>query len=277
MNSLNCNGRLLNLDEPVVMGIVNLTPDSFYDGGKHSSIDSALKIVSKMIDDGASIIDLGGMSSRPGAEIIDVEEESQRVLPVLAEINKVFPNLIISIDTVHGIIAQSAIDNGASIINDISGGAIDRSIWEVSKNNNVPYILMHMQGSPNTMQSNPKYGDVGLDILKYLRDKVIKLRKLGINDIIIDPGFGFGKTVDQNYELLSKLSSFRILDCPILVGLSRKSMIHKLLNINPQEALNGTTAAHMIALQNGAKILRVHDVKEARECVLIYQQLVAQK
>ncbi len=277
MNSLNCNGRLLNLEVSKVMGILNITPDSFYDGGQYATIDNAIERVSKMIEEGASIIDIGGMSSRPGAKVLDPKEESLRVLPIVKEVRRAFPDTIISIDTVHGDIAQKAIEGGASIINDISGGTIDKKIWEVAKKNNVPYILMHMKGSPSTMQLDPKYEDVVLDILKYFRDKIFELQNLGIKDIIIDPGFGFGKTVKQNYELLGGMSSFRILDCPILVGLSRKSMIYKLLDSTPHEALNGTTAAHMIALQNGARILRVHDVRQASECIRIYQQLAKKK
>lgn len=273
MNSLNCNGHLLNLEIPKVMGILNVTPDSFFDGGKFSDLNLAIERVGQMIEEGASIIDIGGMSSRPGAEVIDIEEEALRVLPVIKRVKQTFPDAIMSIDTVHSEIAQKAIDEGASIINDISGGTIDNRIWEVANKNNVPYILMHMKGKPSTMQLNPKYEDVVLDILKYLRDMVYKLRSLGIKDIVIDPGFGFGKTVQQNYDLLGGLASFRILDCPILVGLSRKSMIYKLLDNTPNDALNGTTAVHMIALQNGAKILRVHDVKQASECIKIYQQM----
>jgi len=274
---MNCNGRLISLDVPKVMGILNVTPDSFYDGGNYNRIDSAIKKVGEMIAEGASIIDIGGMSSRPGAEIIDPSVEAERVIPVVKEMNRTFPNVIISIDTIRAEIAQKAIDVGASVINDISGGSIDKEIWNVAKNNNVPYILMHMKGTPNTMQVDPVYEDVTLDILKYLRDKVFALKELGLKDIIIDPGFGFGKTVDQNYCLLGRLSSLRILDCPVLVGLSRKSMICKLLDNNPKEALNGTTAAHMVALQNGAQILRVHDVREAIECIKIYQQLKRKK
>ncbi len=273
MNSLNCNGQLLSLEEPVVMGILNVTPDSFYDGGEYMLVDTAVQRVNIMIDEGASIIDIGGMSSRPGAEIIDVDEECRRVLPIIKEVKKQFPDVIISIDTVQGEIAQKAIGEGASMINDISGGSIDNRIWDVAKNNNVPYVLMHMKGVPSTMQIDPAYADVALDILKYLKDKVFELRILGVKDLIIDPGFGFGKTIEQNFKLLDRLSSFKILDCPILVGLSRKSMIYKLLDTTPDKALNGTTAVHMMALQNGAKILRVHDVKQASECIKIHKQL----
>jgi dihydropteroate synthase len=273
MNTLNCNGRLLGLDVPKVMGILNMTTDSFFDGGQNTLIDVAVKKVDKMIREGASIIDVGGMSSRPGADIIDVQEELIRVLPIIKELKNVFPELIISIDTVHGEVAQKAIDEGASMVNDISGGEIDNSIWTVALKNSVPYILMHILGRPKTMQDNPQYEDVTLEILKYLRDKVYKLHELGLKDIIVDPGFGFGKTIEQNYILLKKLSSFRVLECPILVGLSRKSMIYGLLDTDPEGALNGTSAAHMVALQNGVKILRVHDVKEAKECITIYEQI----
>ena len=276
MKSLNCNGRLLSLEIPIVMGILNVTPDSFYDGGKYTRVENALKKAEKMIEEGAAIIDVGGMSSRPGAEIIDPEEEIKRVVPVIEGLKRVHPDTIVSIDTVHGRVAQKAINAGASIINDISGGSIDEGILEVAKKNDTPYILMHMKGKPNTMQDNPEYTDVALDILKYLRDKVFELRKLGLKDIVIDPGFGFGKTIEQNYELLRKLSSFKILDCPILVGISRKSMIYKVLDVDADNALNGSTAAHMVALQNGSNILRVHDVREAAECVKIYQQTIGE-
>ena len=273
MSVLNCNGRLLNLEVPVVMGILNVTPDSFYDGGQFNIVEKSLKQVEQMLDEGATIIDIGGMSSRPGAEIISVNEELNRVLPIIKEIHKSFPETILSIDTVHGEVAQKAIDNGASMINDISGGTIDPGIWNVAKENSVPYILMHIKGRPNDMQNNPTYENVSLDILRYLRDKVFQLQNLGVKDIVIDPGFGFGKSIDQNYQLLNRLGSFQLLDCPILVGISRKSMIYKLLESTPQQALNGTSVLHMIALQNGAKILRAHDVQEAVECVRLYEQL----
>ena len=273
MNVLNCKGRLLNLEVPAVMGILNVTPDSFYDGGQFNVIENALEQTGQMLEEGATIIDIGGMSSRPGAEIISVDEELNRVLLIVREIHKSFPKAILSIDTVHSDVAQKTIDEGVSMINDISGGTIDPGIWDVAKVNDVPYVLMHMQGRPNDMQKNPTYDDVALDILKFLRDKVFNLENLGVKDILIDPGFGFGKSIDQNYQLLNRLGSFRILDCPILVGISRKSMIYKLLDGTPEEALNGTSALHMIALQNGAKILRTHDVREAVECVQLHEQL----
>lgn len=273
MKSLNCNGFLLSLDTPKIMGILNVTPDSFFDGGKYSIVENAVRRAEEMIEEGASIIDVGGMSSRPGAEIINPSEELKRVVPTIKEIKRRFPEIIVSIDTVHSEVAETAVKEGAGIINDISGGEIDSHIWNVASDHSIPYILMHMKGRPNSMQNDPSYTNVSLDILSYLRDKVEKLKKLGVKDIVIDPGFGFGKTVDQNYELLKNLSSFRILDCPILVGLSRKSMIYKLLEVDAYHALNGTTACHMIALQNGVKLLRVHDVKEAKQCIIINNQL----
>jgi dihydropteroate synthase len=270
MNSINCNGKLIDLSVPIVMGILNVTPDSFYDGGKHNSIDDSLAKAEQMIADGAAIIDIGGMSSRPGAETISTEEEMSRVLPVIKLIIEKYPNQVISIDTVHGVVAKAAIDSGASMINDISASSIDSSIIQVAMDEKVPYVLMHMQGKPADMQDNPTYDNVVMDVLTFMKQQVHKLRKVGMVDIIIDPGFGFGKTVEQNYKLLKKMSVFRILDCPILAGLSRKSMIYKALQITPEESLNGTTALHMIALQNGAKILRVHDVKEACQAIKLF-------
>lgn len=274
MNTLNCAGALIDLSSPIVMGVINVTPDSFYDGGKHNSLDTSFAKAEKMIADGATIIDVGGMSSRPGADIIDEEEEMCRVVPVIKRIKAAYPIQVISIDTVHGSVAKAAIDAGASIINDISAGSIDSSIIEVALEKQVPYILMHMQGRPSDMQLDPTYDNVVMDILTYLKNKLSELRKLGLHDIIIDPGFGFGKTVKQNYELLNKLSVFKMLDCPIMIGLSRKSMIYRPLGINPEDALNGTTAAHMIALRNGARLLRVHDVKEAVQAINIHEMVL---
>ena len=270
MNTINCSGTLIDLTRPIVMGVLNVTPDSFYDGGAYTSLDASFAKAERMIVDGAQIIDVGGMSSRPGAEIIDEKEEMSRVVPVIRKIKTIYPDQIISIDTVHGAVAKAAIDVGASIINDISAGSIDPSIVDVSVAERVPYILMHMQGAPSDMQLNPTYNNVVMDILSYFKNKVFELRKRGLHDIIIDPGFGFGKTVEQNYSLLSKLSVFKILDCPLMIGLSRKSMIYKPLQIDPENALNGTTAAHMVALRNGASILRVHDVREAVQAINIH-------
>jgi len=256
------------------MGVLNVTPDSFYDGGKYSQVDHAMERVRKMILEGADVIDVGGMSSRPGAEIICYKEEADRVVPTIEAIAKLDRHIIISIDTVHSSVAEAAISAGASMINDISGGGIDPSITDVAIRHHVPYILMHMQGTPETMQDDPTYQNVVLDILSDLKHKVHYLRSQGLIDLIVDPGFGFGKTLEQNYTLLRKLSIFKILNTPLLAGLSRKSMIYKLLDNTPAEALNGTTAAHMVALMNGASILRVHDVKEAVECMKIYNAMI---
>jgi dihydropteroate synthase len=276
MNTLNCNGVLIDLSVPLVMGILNVTPDSFYDGGKHNSLVASFAKAEQMIVDGATIIDVGGMSSRPGAEIIDVAEEIDRVIPVIKRIKKEYPDQIISIDTVHGAVAEASLSEGASMINDISAGSIDPSIMEVAMKSQVPYILMHMQGKPSDMQKDPSYNNVVMDILSYMKTKVFELRNLGLNDIIIDPGFGFGKTITQNYSLLDKLSVFKILECPVMIGISRKSMIYEPLDISAADALNGTTAAHMIGLRNGAKVLRVHDVKEAVQAINIHNLIERQ-
>lgn len=271
-NSLiHCKGKLLHLSQPIVMGILNITPDSFYDGGKYDVRDASLKQALKMLEEGAKIIDIGGMSSRPGAEIVDVAEEKRRVLPVIQQILKEQPAAIISIDTIHGEMAKAAIGEGAAMINDISAGKMDETMYPTVAELNVPYILMHMKGTPKTMQSKTDYVDPILEIMDFFINEVNDLRKLGVKDIILDPGFGFGKTVEQNYEILKRMNEFSILELPILAGISRKSMIYKLLGISSKEALNGTSALHMIALQNGAKILRVHDVKEAMECVRLWE------
>ena len=271
--TLNCRGRLLDLSTPAIMGILNLTPDSFYDGGKFQSIASALKQVEKMLDEGASIIDLGGMSSRPGAVVIGEEEELQRVLPVIEKIIETFPEAMLSIDTVRAKVAREAVARGAAIINDISAGSLDPDLWQTVVDLQVPYILMHMQGRPETMQNQPVYESVTVEVLDFLIAKVGALREMGAKDIIIDPGFGFGKSVEHNYELLQKMHVFQMLECPVLAGVSRKSMICKVLKVSPLKALNGTTALHMIALQQGARILRVHDVREAKEVIRLWQQL----
>ncbi len=269
--TINCGGRLLDLSDPIVMGILNITPDSFFDGSKYEKEDKSLAQVQKMLSEGASLIDVGGMSSRPGAEIISPQEELDRVLPVVESIKKHFPEAIISVDTWRWKVASQAVNSGATLINDISAGSLDQELWPNLASLNVPYILMHMQGDPKTMQSNPSYENVSLEIMDALSSGVTKLRSLGVKDIIVDPGLGFGKTIQHNFQILKDLKEFRILGCPVLVGLSRKSMIHKLLNVLPSEALNGTTASHIFALQNGANILRVHDVKEAKECIQIFK------
>ena len=271
--TLNCNGQLLDLTEPIVMGILNVTPDSFYDGGKYENENMMLSQVEQMVVDGASIIDVGGMSSRPGAEIIDEEEELLRVLPIIQKIKQHFPKIIISIDTVKARVAEESVAAGASIINDISAGSIDENMFPMVAKLDVPYILMHMQGKPEDMQQKPDYQDVTLEVLDFFIKKVGELRALGVKDIILDPGFGFGKTIEHNYHLLKKLTIFKILDLSLLIGISRKSMIYKVLNNSPQEALNGTTVLNTMALERGAKILRVHDVKEAMETITLWKQL----
>ncbi|MEM6318301.1 MAG: dihydropteroate synthase [Bacteroidota bacterium] len=271
--TLNCNGHLVSLETPIVMGILNVTPDSFYDGGRFQQEDAILRQAEKMIAEGATIIDIGGMSSRPGADIISVDEELKRVLSPIQSITKSFPNIILSIDTIRSKVARAAIEAGAHVINDISAGKFDDQMYSTVADLGVPYILMHMQGKPDDMQENPTYEDIGLEVLDFFIAEVGKLRTLGVKDIIIDPGFGFGKTIAHNYQLLNKIHTFKILEVPILAGVSRKSMIYKFLETTPEEALNGTTALNMIALQQGAQILRIHDVKEAVETVQLFRQV----
>jgi len=256
------------------MGILNVTPDSFYDGGRYDDSDAVLRQVEKMLHEGATIIDVGGMSSRPGARGVPVEEELNRVIPTVQAIRKRFTEAFISIDTVWAKVAKEAIEAGADIVNDISGGSMDDALIPTVATLNVPYILMHIQGTPQTMQNEPHYEDVVTDVLDYFIKKTAELRQNGIKDIILDPGFGFGKTIEHNYTLLKKMSIFQITDLPLLAGVSRKSMIYKILDTTPDKALNGTTALNMIALQNGANILRVHDVREAVEVVKLYNYLI---
>ncbi len=272
-STINCKGKLLSLEQPIVMGILNVTPDSFYDGGKHKSFGLQLAQVEKMLGEGAAVIDIGGMSSRPGAEVIDETTELKRVIPIIGEVAKGFPSAIISIDTVHSRVAEAAIGAGAHIVNDISAGSIDPKMYETVTALGVPYVLMHAKGRPRDMQQQPVYENVSLEILDFFIKEIGKLRQLGVKDIIVDPGFGFGKTVAHNYQLLKNTHVFRMLETPILVGISRKSMIYKILKIKPSEALNGTTALHITALQQGAKILRAHDVKEATECIRLFRKL----
>jgi len=269
--TINCRGKLINLDKPVVMGILNLTPDSFYDGNFYNSPEKIHKRIKKIIDEGADIIDLGAYSSRPGAEHIPEKEELKRLIPTLEIILKHFPDTIVSVDTFRSEIAKIVVKNfGVSIINDISGGSLDDKMFESIASLNIPYIMMHMQGSPQTMQSHTNYKDILSEIIQYFTDKIDALKSIGIKDVIIDPGFGFSKTLEQNYELLRKLELLKVLELPVLVGVSRKSMIYKHLNISPDEALNGTSVVHTVALQKGANILRVHDVKEAVQTIKLF-------
>lgn len=271
--SINCKGKLIVFDKPKVMGILNLTPNSFYDGGSYSSVSDALKKVEKMLSEGADFIDIGAYSSKANAEFVSSEEEMQRLIPVLKEIVKNFPQAIISIDTFRAEVAKKAIDVGASIINDISGGLLDEKMFDEVAKAHVPYILMHMRGTPQDMQQFTVYEDVTKEVALYFSKRIALAIEKGIKDIIIDPGFGFAKTLDQNYELMKNLSFLKNLNFPILSGISRKSMIYKYLEISPEDALNGTTALNMFSLINGANILRVHDVKEAVECVKLYNKL----
>lgn len=271
--TINCNGRLIDLSEPKIMGILNTTPNSFYDGGSSESMDIILKKVEKHIADGADILDIGGYSTKPGAEEVSEEDELMRTIPVVEALIKKYPELIISIDTFRGSVARAAINAGASIINDVSGFELDEEMLPTIAELKVPYILMHMKGTPQNMQNNPTYKDISLEVNEYFAKKIATLRSLGINDIILDPGFGFAKTLEHNYELFSKMEVLGYNEFPILVGISRKSMIYKFFGTTPQEALNGTTALNMVALQKGAKILRVHDVKEAKETLKIYNAL----
>lgn len=273
--TINCKGKLIGLDEPKVMGILNITPNSFYDGGRYKSDTDFLNQAEKMLNDGASFLDLGAYSSKLGAEFVSVEEEIQRLLPILELLLKEFPEVLISIDTFRAAVAKAAIDSGATLINDISGGMLDDAMLQTVGELQVPYIMMHMRGTPNTRQQFTQYNDLVGDILYYFSERIATAKTHNIKDIIIDPGFGgFSKTVSQNYELMRKLELFAILELPLLVGISRKSMIYKLLESSPNEALNGTTVLNTIAVQKGAKILRVHDVKEAVETLQILNKIL---
>lgn len=271
--TINCKGTLVDVSSPKVMGILNITPDSFYDGGKYKNASNILQQTEKMLQEGATFIDVGAYSSRPGAQHISEEDELQRIVPVIELLVKKFPEIIISVDTFRANIVKETISAGATIINDISGGNMDKNMFNTVANLQVPYILMHMLGTPQNMQQNPTYENVVIDIAKYFSEKIFKLHQLKLNDIIIDVGFGFGKTIAHNFEILKNLSYFKNLEAPILAGISRKSMLYKTLDITAKEALNATTSANTIALLNGANILRVHDVKEAMEAVKIVTQI----
>lgn len=274
-STINCRGKLISLKEPIIMGILNSTPDSFYNKSRLIHCQDAVDRAGNMIDEGVHIVDVGGYSSRPGALEVTFEEELDRVLPFIEAIHKAFPDLPISVDTFRSKVARAAIGAGAGMINDISGGDLDDEMWHLIAELQIPYVLMHMQGAPSNMQFNPQYQDVTVDILDYFIHKISQIRQLGIHDLIIDPGFGFGKTTTHNFELLRNLHSFRILGAPLLIGLSRKSLIWKSLGINATQALNGTSALHMVALQQGVNILRVHDVAPAREVIQLWQLLNA--
>ena len=265
--TINCAGKLIDLSIPKIMGILNITPDSFYDGGTYNSDKKILDHVEKMIIDGAVFIDIGAYSSRPGGVDIDENEELKRIIPAIELVNKKFPEIIISIDTFRSKVAEACLNSGASIINDISASQLDEKMMETIAKYNVPYIIMHMKGNPQNMMDKTNYDDMLQEMIKYFSKKINQAISYKINDIIIDPGFGFAKNIKQNYDLLNHLDLLKILDKPIMVGISRKSMIYKSLDSTPEEALNGTTVLNTVALIKGASILRVHDVKEANECI----------
>ena len=267
MFTLNCCSNLLTIDSPIVMGIINATPDSFYKGNIK---DDILGLAAQMLSNGATILDIGGQSTKPNSTLHSAKEEMDRVLPFIKKINTAFPNALISVDTFYSEVAKAAVDVGATIINDISAGNMDKEMLKTVAQLNTPYVCMHMQGTPATMQQNPSYENSTKEVLDFFVKKINECKSAGVKDVVIDPGFGFGKTIDHNYTLLKNLSIFSMLDSPILVGLSRKSIVYKPLHTSANEALNGTTALNMIALLNGASLLRVHDVKEAKEAIDLF-------
>ena len=271
--TINCKGNLIDVSSPKVMGILNVTPDSFYDGGIHKDDASVLNHVELMLKQGATFIDMGAYSSRPNADFVPEDQELKRILPLLETVLKNFPEALISIDTFRSEVAKQCIDTGAALINDISAGKLDENMMQTVANLQVPYIMMHMKGTPQTMQQHTDYSNLTKDILFYFSERIAAARTLGIVDIIIDPGFGFAKTLEQNFELLSQLELFKMIEKPMLIGVSRKSMIYKTLETSAKEALNGTTVLNTIALQKGASILRVHDVKEAMETIKLVESL----
>ncbi len=272
--SLNCRGKLLGLEQPRIMGILNITPDSFYDGGQYEDPSNALQQARKMIAEGMDILDIGAASSRPGAPLSSAEEEIVRLRPVISLIRKEFPDLIISIDTYHASVASEMVSSyGADMVNDISAGEIDPEMFSTIAQLNVPYIIMHMKGIPGNMQDKPEYSNVTDEVIRFFSEKINQLHRTGISDVLIDPGFGFGKTMDHNYSIMRQLSAFNMFELPIVIGISRKSMIYKLLDTTRDDCLNGTTAAHMILLERGVNIVRVHDVKAASEAIRIFNKV----
>lgn len=270
MYTLNCKGRLLVMDEPWIMGVINATPDSFYDESRKQAVDEIVQLAGKMIAEGANIIDIGGQSTRPGSKRISAEEEIHRTVPAIERIVQHFPDAIISIDTYSSDVARAAVKAGASLVNDISSGDMDNAMLATVAALQVPYICMHMQGTPDTMQKDPQYKNVSITVLDYLAGKADQCKQAGIHDIIVDPGFGFGKTIAHNFTLLKSLPALQIINRPIMVGISRKSTIYKTLHTTAEAALNGTTVLHTIALMNGANILRVHDVKATKEAITLF-------
>ena len=271
--NINCGGKLIDLTKPKIMGILNVTPDSFYDGGKFLNSDKYLIQVEKMLNEGATFIDIGGMTSKPGSKEIPVSEELSRVIKAVENVSNKFPKAIISVDTYRSEVAEESVNSGAQIINDISGGSFDNKMFNTIAKLNVPYIIMHINEKPETMQQNPEYEDILFEIGYYFSKKVFKARAAGINDIIIDPGFGFGKELDDNYKILKNLNALMVENIPMMIGVSRKSMIYKKLKITSDQSLNGTTCVNTIGLIQGVNILRVHDVKEAKQCIDIVNSL----
>ena len=271
--TINCKGQLIDLSKPKVMGILNVTPNSFFDGGKYKNADEIVAQVQKMLSEGATFIDIGAYSSKPNAEFVSVEEEIARIVPIVELLVQQFPNILISIDTFRSEVAEACILKGAALINDISAGKLDDLMLGVVAKYKVPYIMMHMRGTPQTMTIHTQYEDVFKEVLLYFSERIATARSLGIHDLIVDPGFGFAKTLEQNYEVLQKMELLQQLELPILAGVSRKSMIYKVLNTNASESLNGTTTLNTISLVKGASILRVHDVKEAVECVTLFNAM----
>ena len=273
MKTINCKGNLIDLSTPKVMGVINLTPDSFYDGGKLTSEKEILLQANKMLKEGATFLDLGAYSSRPGAQFVSEKEEIHRLLPVIKILLNEFPETLLSIDTFRSNVANESIYAGASLINDISAGKLDDHMFKIIAQHQVPYVMMHMRGTPETMMQNTDYTDLTKEVIYYFSERIAKARSFGINDLIVDPGFGFSKTLDQNYELFNDLELFRYLNVPLLIGISRKSMIQKKIKTTAADSLNGTTALHAIAIQKGVSILRVHDAKEAFETINLLQNL----
>jgi dihydropteroate synthase len=273
MFTLNCKGRLLIIDKPIVMGIINVTPDSFFEDSRQQAINDVVRKAEQMLHDGATIIDIGGQTTKPGSQEIGAEEEVKRVVPVIEALVQTFPGIYISIDTYHASVAKAAIEAGGCIVNDVSGGMMDANMLTTVTALNVPYICMHMQGTPQTMQQNPTYENVTREVLDFFIERFAACKQAGIKDVIVDVGFGFGKTIAHNFQLLKEMAVFKMLGAPILAGLSRKSTVYKTLGISAKEALNGTTVLNTIALQNGADILRVHDVIEAKEAILLLGNL----
>lgn len=270
MYTLNCKGRLLTIDEPVVMGILNVTPDSFYSGSRVQQTDEVLQKAATMIAEGAAILDIGGQSTRPGSTRISAEEETARVVPAIEAIKQQFPTIFISIDTYYAEVAKQAVEAGADLVNDISAGNMDAAMLATVAQLQVPFIAMHMQGTPDTMQENPQYENIAKEVVDYFSTKTKQCKEAGIVDVILDPGFGFGKTITHNFQLLKQMEALQMFQVPVLAGLSRKSTIWRTLNITADEALNGTTVLNTLALTKGANILRVHDVKEAVETIRLF-------